>query len=392
MSSRVGPDYAGSRVKPVGAGVSADELKQGRETWAQLARWTCCCLVRGDGTPIGTRALDLITRAVFYYAGMSHGSPTEFKRKSWDRIVSSRAFVPPARDDRGVRSHDETVPPAAVGEPAVPVRVYAPAASDTQAAVDAEVVLFFVHGGGQVIGSECAVEAHQLVTELVRRLGCHAYSVGYRLAPEHGFPCGLRDTVNTLAWLHTSGRHPRARFVLSGDSAGGNLALVSALLVARGLDADLREHHAMSRLQPRIGVLALLYPALYEIHTHSQRSPQLRYLLSAGSRAFFLQAYLGQDEAQQAALLGDFRVCPLRASWLDKLPPTTVVSAHLDPLHDENCELVHALRRSGVPVIHIDEEAVPHGFVTLPAWASDADKVERTLDRLAKAIRASLVA
>lgn len=369
------------------------DLKRSGETWAQLTRWACCCLVRGDGTPIGTRALDLVTRAVFYYAGMSHGSPAVFRRASWDLVVSGRAFVPPAEDERGVRSHDELIPPGAPGEPAVPLRAYAPARADDGAALDEAVVVLFVHGGGQVIGSECAVEAHQLVSELVRRLGCHAYSVGYRLAPEHPFPCGLRDTVHALRHLHSSGRHPRARIVLSGDSAGGNLALSAALLAARGLDADLRADPLMAELFPRLGALALLYPALYEVRTGSQRAPQLRYLLSAGSRAFFLQAYLGEDSKRRAALLRDFRVCPLRAAgWLGRLPPTAVVSARLDPLHDENCELVRALRARGVPVVHIDEEAVPHGFVTLPAWASDARKVERTLARLAQAIRASLAA
>ena len=94
--------------------------------------------------------------------------------------------------------------------------------------------VMYLHGGGMCIQSERSASAHDLVASLVRRLGCAAYSVGYRLAPEHPFPCGLRDAYAVLRFVHAAAEHAGAPLVLAGDSAGANLALVVAGLSRRG--------------------------------------------------------------------------------------------------------------------------------------------------------------
>ncbi|MBV1863195.1 MAG: alpha/beta hydrolase [Rhodobacteraceae bacterium] len=83
-------------------------------------------------------------------------------------------------------------------------------------------ILFYVHGGGFVVGSP---DTHRhMVAYLCRSLGIEAVMPRYRLAPEHPFPAGFEDVVASYRALITSGRDP-SRIILGGDSAGGGLVL-----------------------------------------------------------------------------------------------------------------------------------------------------------------------
>lgn len=195
-----------------------DNAPHNPETWTTLCFWVLFVLCRCDGTPIGTRVLDLVARVLFWIAGMADGSVSSFRRARWDAITSIQ-LTKPSPYGRDVRSTDEFVP----GEPNIPVRVYAPAGTSGG---DAKLVIIYFHGiylfdyfrfrhvcltiamyissenrryqlisqqgGGMVIQSEKSTEAHSFISQLVQRLDCFAYSVGYRLAPENPFPCALR--------------------------------------------------------------------------------------------------------------------------------------------------------------------------------------------------------
>jgi monoterpene epsilon-lactone hydrolase len=90
-------------------------------------------------------------------------------------------------------------------------------------------ILFF-HGGSYVAGSP---ETHLGLTgELVVRTGRTAYSVDYRLAPEHPFPAAIDDTTAAYRALLDAGNDP-ATVVFAGDSAGGGLAVTTALNARR---------------------------------------------------------------------------------------------------------------------------------------------------------------
>jgi len=93
----------------------------------------------------------------------------------------------------GVNSLDQFVP-GSQGEPAVRVRVYRP--NDQPDRLPA---LFWIHGGGYVMGD--IEQDDRLMKQFVKRIGCVAVSVEYRLAPEQPFPAPVEDCYAGLKWL-----------------------------------------------------------------------------------------------------------------------------------------------------------------------------------------------
>ena len=91
---------------------------------------------------------------------------------------------------------------------------------------DASRCIYYLHGGGYVIGS---VASHRILTyDLSKASGVRVLSMDYRLAPEHPFPVGLEDAVSGYKWLLDTGIKP-AHVVIAGDSAGGGLAVATLL-------------------------------------------------------------------------------------------------------------------------------------------------------------------
>src|SRR5689334_3784789 len=90
----------------------------------------------------------------------------------------------------------------------------------------ADAVLFYLHGGGYVIGSP---RSHRhLAAALARAAGTRALLLDYRLAPEHPFPAALDDAVAAYEWLLAAGAAPD-RVIIAGDSAGGGLTVATLL-------------------------------------------------------------------------------------------------------------------------------------------------------------------
>ena len=136
-----------------------------------------------------------------------------------------------------------------------------------------------------------------------------------------------------------------------GESAGGNLAAVVALM-------------ARDRNGPVIRHEALLYPATGGGDTESRRANADAYILTAADMAKFGELYGGDDK--------DWRVSPLRATSFKGLPPTLIEVAGYDPLHDDGVLYAAALRKAGVKVELIDYPSMPHGFLNFPRFARDA--------------------
>ena len=222
----------------------------------------------------------------------------------------------------------------------IPLRVYTP---DGRGPFP---VLVFFHGGGWVIGN---LDTHDGVCRLLANgAGCMVASVDYRLAPEHPFPAAAEDSYAATKWIAgkaaTIGADPK-RVAVGGDSAGGNLAAVVALM-------------ARDRGGPALVHQLLVYPVTDAPgDTASYRDNAEGYFLTAASMHWFWKHYTG---AVKNPL--DPYACPLRATNHGGLPPALVITAEFDPLRDEGEAYAARLRDAGVPVQMSRYPGMIHGF------------------------------
>jgi acetyl esterase len=228
----------------------------------------------------------------------------------------------------------------------IPVRVYRPIGAPADAALPA---LVFFHGGGWVIGD---METHDvLCRSLTAEAGIVVVNVDYRLAPEHKFPAAADDAWAATRWVVANagklGVDP-ARIAVGGDSAGGNLAAVVALLAR---DAG----------SPAIALQVLMYPVTdVSTETASYRECGEGYLLTLDSMRWFFDHYL---KSPQDA--GDWRVSPLRAPSHKGVAPALIITAGFDPLRDEGEAYARTLREAGVRVDYACYGGMIHGFMPM---------------------------
>lgn len=214
---------------------------------------------------------------------------------------------------------------------------------DTRAQRRPGPVIVFFHGGAYVVGS---IETHAgLAAEMSRQLDLPVISVEYRLAPEHPWPAAVDDGEAAARWIAQNGKAYGREFtgmILSGDSAGGNLTLVTSLA--------LRDKPAALPVIMQLPI----YPATDRTKPYPSRQ---RF-----SRGFGLDMEPG-DEDLYAADSRSLRASPLLAN-LSGLPPTVLVTASLDPLRDEGRAFAAKLITAGVPTLFYEAKGAIHGFAT----------------------------
>ena len=228
----------------------------------------------------------------------------------------------------------------------IPLRYYRPLGSDKKQPLP---VLVFYHGGGWVIGD---LDTHDVVCRnLANASGAAVVSVDYRMGPEHKFPAGVDDAFAALRWVVEEAKELRidpARVAVGGDSAGGNLAAVVALLAR---DAE----------GPALRYQALIYPATNMVmDTDSHRKFATGHLLTHSSMTWFQLMYLNDPADRE-----DWRASPLKAPSLAGLPPAFVVVAGNDPLRDEGEAYAKALAEAGNQVVFREFPGSIHGFITM---------------------------
>jgi len=226
-------------------------------------------------------------------------------------------------------------------------------------APDPAPALLYLHGGGWVMGS---IASHDGVCRRLANLAaCHVVSVEYRLAPEHPFPAAIEDAQAGLAWLAEAPGVDRARLAVGGDSAGGNLAAVLALM---GRDGTV----------PRTAFQMLLYPATdLAMATGSYARNTADVPLTAGTMRYFVDHY-----APTAADRVDWRASPAVASSLAGTPPAFVLTVGHDPLADEGRAYAARLEAEGVRVaaLHLSDQV--HGMLTMGRVILAGDVALRT--------------
>ncbi len=251
-------------------------------------------------------------------------------------LVDARVRAPDNLDDVAT-AQDLVVAPG------VPVRVYEPHERRPEAPVTV-----FVHGGGFLHGS---IASHDgFCRRWVKHTGSVVVSVEHRRAPEHRAPAGAEDVVAAVDWAASADLGDGV--IAAGDSSGGNLAAVAALMLRDRGDSPLTG-------------LVLAYPFLDPaMDTPSHRSRAEGYFVTGRQLRYYWETYLGGPvEAAEV----DWRVSPLRAD-LAGLPPTIVVTAGLDPLCDEGRAFAERLAAAGVPVLHRHHPDQFHGFLTIPGY------------------------
>jgi len=252
---------------------------------------------------------------------------------------------------------------AAVGD--VRVRIIKPpgAARDLPA-------ILYVHGGGWVFGN--ASTHDRLVRELAVGADAAVVFVEYDRSPEAHHPVAIEQAYATAQWIRDEGASEgldAARLAVAGDSVGGNMAAVLAILAKQR--GDLRFVHQ-----------SLYYP----VTDAAQDTPSYAQFadgpfLTAKGMAWFWDCYL-PDRGKRA----DVTASPLRAplEQLAGLPPALVIVDENDVLRDEGEAYARRLIQAGVPTTSVRYNAILHDFMML----NPLRETEATTAAIEQAIRA----
>lgn len=229
------------------------------------------------------------------------------------------------------------------------------------APADATLPLFIhYHGGGWCVGDLDSYDV--LCREIANGSGCAVLSVDFRLAPEHPFPAAPDDALLAARWARAEAKRLRidpARFALGGDSAGGTLAIVTAL--------SLRDAGEAPPL-----FLLLAYPSVeIGVARPSRETYGEGYFLDRETLAWFFANYR-PDPA-------DWRASPLRAPSLAGLPPILLIAAEHDPLIDDGTAFAERVAREGGEIARIVVPGVVHGFLGLGKLFPEAGEMLRLM-------------
>jgi acetyl esterase len=226
----------------------------------------------------------------------------------------------------------------------IKARLFAPSLPSTASPLPC---LVYFHGGGFTIGS---IQTHQVLCRELARWGhCAVISVDYRLAPEYRFPIATNDAWDALSWVSQNAKSlgllPGA-LAVGGDSAGGTLAAVSAIMAR---DANLK-----------LVLQLLIYPGCAaRQETDSHQKFEHGFMLDKATVDWFFDHYIDSKDRD------DWRFAPMLAERHDGLAPAWIGLAECDPLVDEGVAYGDLLRMAGVPVELEIYQGVVHGFVNM---------------------------
>ncbi|WP_434656566.1 alpha/beta hydrolase [Pseudomonas sp. R3-56] len=206
----------------------------------------------------------------------------------------------------------------------------------------------FFHGGGWVLGDFPTHE--RLVRDLVAGSGAVAVFVNYTPSPEAHYPVAINQAYAATKWVAENGKQINVdgkRLAVAGNSVGGNMAAVVALM-------------AKDKGTPAIRFQALLWPvtdASFETASYNQFAEG--HFLSKNMMKWFWDNYT-TDAGQR----NEIYASPLRATTaqLKGLPPALVQTAEADVLRDEGEAYARKLDAAGVPVTAVRYNGMIHDY------------------------------
>ena len=266
--------------------------------------------------------------------------------KKQGKDTSAKSLVP------GVASVDREIPGAAGN---IPARVYTP-----DGAGPFPVVVYF-HGGGWVIADKQVYDGG--ARGLAKQAQAVVVSVDYRRAPEAKFPAAWDDALAAYKWVASNAatlKGDPARIALAGESAGGNLALATAIAVR---DAGMKAPTHILAVYP-VGQTG-------NLDTASYKDSETAKPLNKPMIGWFVDKLLAKPDNK-----ADPRLDLVNAK-LTGVPPVTIINAQIDPLREDGALLEAALKKAGVKVQRKVYNGVAHEFFGMaPAvkQAGDAQK------------------
>jgi len=231
-------------------------------------------------------------------------------------------------------------------------------------------VIFYIHGGGWVMGDEKTHD--RLIRELAAGAKAAVVFPIYSPSPEARYPQAVKEMFAALQYIVKEAENFRfdtAKLVVAGDSVGGNMATVMALM-------------AKENGSPKIAFQLLFYPVTdAHFDTQSYNDYAEGPWLTKKAMQWFWDAY-APDEEQRAEITAS----PLQADirHLEGLPPTLIITAENDVLRDEGEAYARKLIKAGVDVSAVRVNNTIHDFVMLNALAKS--KPTRAAINLAIAI------
>ena len=249
----------------------------------------------------------------------------------------------------------------------IPIRIYMPKGTGPFP------VVLYIHGGGWVFADLNTYDSSPRA--LANAAGAVVVSTHYRQGPENKFPAAHNDVYAAYQWVRSNATYLKGdpgRISVVGESAGGNMALGVALM-------------ARQKGGPMPVYLGLIYPvAQTGFDTPSYRENANAKPLNRAMMQWFFK---------NAARPGDAKN-PLLAltteANLKGLPPTTIITAQIDPLRSEGKELADKMMAAGVPVAYRNYAGVTHEFFGMGAVVDKAkEAVNVVANELKKAYAAS---
>ena len=230
-------------------------------------------------------------------------------------------------------------------------------------------VIVYFHGGGWVIADLDTYEAGAI--GLATRTGAVVVSVAYRQAPEDPYPAAHDDAFAAYQWVTQNAAMMNGdpnRVALAGESAGGNLAVATAI-------------RAREQGTTMPSAIVSVYPvADGDVQSASYDRYANALPLNRGGMEWFFNNYTPDWRTQS------YEYIDLVEADLSGLPPTTIINAQIDPLEAEGGNLADAMEAAGVDVERRLYNGVTHEFFGMAAVLEQAvDAQEFAADRLKEA-------